>query len=316
MEEREFNTLRVLHRLKDACGHGLSPEALRRLSERGPVVDTCLRQVWITTATADEFFLRERESDHDSVYMEGREAYNFLLQTVTGLNSSIPGETNVMGQFRCAWKRWKNHSPAKQVAGLSAIMHRLFSDSKMVRRGHLENTGGASYGSLVRKILRPRSGARILFAGAGKFSQSMLPFFDSWETALWNHRFHKGLHPADQGTVFFAPVEITTAARWATHLVMTTPADDSNDHLWVGLAAEHTINHVVHLSRRRADPGIWNSKPGNIAYSNLDDVFDLRRKQTTLRDLNVLSARAACEHIAFESAISESLRRYPLAQRA
>jgi hypothetical protein len=194
-------------------------------------------------------------------------------------------------------------------------MHRLFSDSNIVRRGYLENTGGASYGSLVRKILSPKSGTRILFVGAGKFALSMLPFFKSWDTALWNRRLHKGLGP-DHGAAVFAATEIARAARWATHLVMTTPVDDQNDRLWFGLAAEHSIDHVVHLSRRRADPGIWNSRPESIAYSDLDDVFDLRRKQTTLRDLNVLRARAACEHIVFESATNEFLPRIPVAQRA
>jgi hypothetical protein len=306
----ELKQLTVLHRLKDAAGHGHAEASVRQLAAQGLFVDTCLRQVSIIT---DEQTIPP--TDANTAILRGSDAYSFLLQTVTGLNSSMPGETNVLGQFRCAWKRWLKTAPAIQVAQLTRLMQQLFSDSKQVRQEYLENTGGASYGSLARKMLQPAAGAHILFVGSGKFSQSMLPLFTNWSTGLWNHRLHKGLRE-DHGAVKFAPAASSEAANWASLLVMTTPADEHNDRLWFELANEQQLTHVIHLGRRRAEPGIWENRPASMRFNDLDDVFELRHKQTTLRDLNVLQARHACERLAGDSAASKSSPEIALAQRA
>jgi hypothetical protein len=310
MRIHELKQLTVLHRLKDSAGHGHAEASVKQLSARGLFVDTCLRQVSVIADTHTT-----PAADTNTDILRGSDAYSFLLQTVTGLNSSIPGETNVLGQFRCAWKRWLKAAPAEQVAQLTKLMQQLFSDSKQVRQEYLENTGGASYGSLVRKLLQPTTGAHILFVGSGKFSQSMLPLFTTWQTGMWNHRLHKGLRE-DHGALKFSPAASTAAADWASLLVMTTPADESNDRLWFELANEQQIAHVIHLGRRRAEPGIWQNRPAAMRFDDLDDVFDLRHKQTTLRDLNVLRARQACELLAEESLDLMPAAEVALAQRA
>jgi len=305
MDTQEFKQLLVVHRLKDAAGHGMDAITVRHLATRGLLVETCLRQVCIMMDARDDDWLATELKLNSAVHaqthiMRGCDAYHFLLQTVTGLNSLIPGETNVLGQFRCAWKRWRKDASAKQLRGLNAVMHQLFNDSKWVRLKHLQNTGGTSYGSLVRKLLQPKTGAHILFVGAGKFAQRMLPLFAAWETALWNHRLHKGLQD-NPGTLKFAPNDAIKAGQWASHLILTTPADAINDRLWIELAQTSNINHVVHLGRRRADPGIWQQRPDTMTFNNLDDVFELRQQQSLLRDLHVHRARNACKRIAYES---------------
>ena len=301
MLTNDHKQLQVLHRLKDAAGHGMDEASVKYFAAQGLYVDTCLRQVSITAGTTTPHPI-----DGETDILHGHDAYSFLLQTVTGLNSAIPGETNVLGQFRCAWKRWLKAAPPEQAEKLNPVMLQLFTDGKQVRRDYLENTGGASYGSLVRKILQPETDAHILFAGAGKLSLSMLPLFTAWQTALWNHRLHKGLRE-DHGALIFSPEASNEAADWASQLVLTTPANEDNDQLWLELAHKHQINHVVHLGRRRAEPGIWQHRSDALCFNDLDDVFDLRQKQQTLRDINVVQARHACKHIAHESAAHESI---------
>jgi hypothetical protein len=318
MNTHEFKQLLVVHRLKDAAGHGMDPLTIRQLAKRGLLVETCLRQVCIMMDATDDDWLANQSQLNSAInaptnIMRGRDAYHFLLQTVTGLNSSIPGETNVLGQFRCAWKRWRKDASVKQLRGLNAVMHQLFNDSKWVRHNHLQNTGGASYGSLVRKLLQPKTGAHILFVGAGKFAQRMLPLFAAWETALWNHRLHKGLQN-NPGALIFSPNDAEKAGRWASHLVMTTPADAFNDRLWLELARTSNICHVVHLGQRRADPGIWQLRPATMTFNNLDDVFELRQQQSLLRDLHVHRARNACKRIAYNSLNHKLLPLTTLAQ--
>jgi glutamyl-tRNA reductase len=296
---QDIEKLVVLHRPKDQGGRGLPVSCASEMLQAGLFVDTCLRQVWISTRKNPI-----RQPDADCKLFFGAQAYSFLLQTVTGLNSSIPGETNVAGQFRCAWKRWVKEATPARANCLVPLMNRLFNDSKMIRRLYLQNLGGASYGTLTRKLMQPERGARILFVGSGKFARSLLPFFDNQQTALWNHRLHPGLQAGEfnsHGTRIFAPREIVDAATWATHLVLTIPPESDSDRLWADLAIAHDIITVVHLARRRGQRDDWLPND-NVRYFDLDDLFELRRNQSTLRDLKVLRARRACEDLARSTA--------------
>jgi glutamyl-tRNA reductase len=290
--------LHVLHRLKDAGGHGLPDPMVTQLASQGLLIDTCLRQIWIQ-ATPNQPVCTP--PDNLCSVLTGRNAYSFLLQTISGLNSSIPGETNITGQFKCAWKRWSNMLPTRQSAGIARLMNQLLTDSSHIRRQHLEGTGGSSYGSLVRKLLHAEAGSRILFVGAGKFSRSMLPFFSTHETALWNHKLHKGLQAGSTRARVFTPDESSAAANWADCLILTTPADhDANEQLWFRLSQAHNINKVVHLGRRRAEPGLWKNSAASLLH-NLDDVFELRSMQSDLRDLRIAAARRACIQRTYET---------------
>ncbi|MCP4001975.1 MAG: hypothetical protein GY727_13785 [Gammaproteobacteria bacterium] len=299
----DLKQLRVLHRLKDAAGHGMDDDCAESFATQGLYVDTCLRQVSII---ADASITKTFPIDTETDVLHGHDAYSFLLQTITGLNSAIPGETNVLGQFRCAWKRWLKTAHTEQIKQLNPLLLQLFTDGKQIRQDYLENTGGASYGSLVRKILQPETKAHILFVGAGKLSLSMLPLFTAWQTALWNHRLHKGLR-VDHNALIFSPKASNDAADWASQLVLTTPANEDNDSRWLELANKHQISHVVHLGIRRAEPGIWQHRPDTLHFHDLDDIFDLRQHQQTLRDNNVVQARHACENIAHRFAPHKSM---------
>jgi hypothetical protein len=135
-----------------------------------------------------------------------------------------------------------------------------------------------------------------LFIGAGRFSQSMLPFFSNWETALWNRRLHDGI-AASATTRLFAPADKSAAVNWATHLVLTTPPEGSHDDDWQALARQADVRHVIHLGRRQAAASDWALLPEHINYHCLDDVFALRKRQSSVRDLNILRARRACTRL-------------------
>jgi hypothetical protein len=312
MRALNISQLQVIHQLKDAAGHGLDATQLALLTQSGLLIDTCLRQVCIQPVTPQ---LVTPNLPATTEVLHGHVAYDFLLQTMSGLNSSIAGETNVLGQFKCAWKRWQKSAAVSQTTAMNPLLEALCEDTKQIRLRYLANMGGASYGSLARKILRPAVEARILFVGAGKFAQSMLPFFSTWETALWNHRLHKNLHPT-VNTQLFTPAAADEAADWASILVLTTPAEDHNDRLWLERTRKYGIKQVLHLGRRRAEPGLWLQRPANIEFSDLDDVFELRHKQSTLRELNVLRARKACMQIALNVSAAEPTQITTLVQRA
>ena len=288
-----INTLTVLHSLKDSAGHGIDPQLAEQLDGASLAVDTCLRQLWVFAGTETIDIAHDPAIDR----FHGKTAYNFLLQTITGLHSSVPGETNVQGQFRCAWKRWQQTTSAPTSGHLNTLLKYVLADAREIRSAYLQNIGGNSYGSLARKLLDLPADAKVLFVGSGKFAASMLPFFADWQTGLWNHRLHPSL-PKLSATQVFQPTAQAAAAAWATDIVLTTPADDLHDSRWLELAADHSIQRILHLGRRQAEPGVWAELAGSIHYASLDEIFALRQRQSSLRNIGIAQARLACEQFA------------------
>lgn len=287
-----MDNIQVLHQLKSPAGVGLDTERLQLLAGQGLVIDTCLRQVVILLpgVRVEPAWLQS-----NTERMQGQAAYRFLLQTVTGLNSAIPGETNVQGQFRHAWDQWRDSAGRVQVSAMAVIMHRLLADSRQIRRDHLQGIGGTSYGTLVRKLLPDDPDSRILFVGAGALARSMLPLFSAFSTAIWNrHAVHSDAFNCRR---VFGPAAAEEAACWASALVITTPPDNHNDALWVRMA-DANVNTVVHLGRRRAAWGPWSDWAQRRNFLDLDDLFALRARQAERRSAQLLRARRACTELA------------------
>jgi len=258
-------------------------------AHRGLLLDTCQRRVFATfdapagaAASAPETFA-------------GVAAYRFLLEVAAGLRSAVPGETNVFGQFRRAWEASRRAADADAAEALGPLIARVIRDTRAVREAHLRDIGGASYGGLVRKLLRPADDERVLIIGAGDLARSLLPFFRDHAVGVWNRRAPGPEFNA--AARIFAPGDGAAAAAWAQHVVLTTPADAGNDGRWRDWLAHGGGNarSVLHLGRRRTEPWAW---PGQVLARDLDDVFDLRRSQDSIRSLQVERARAACRELA------------------
>jgi len=292
MNNVPFNNLTVLHRPRDADGQGLQDKHVDYLRTQGFFLDTCLRQLCVFDCPPGEA-AQIKQAVPDAAHLRwhtGAEAYSFLLQVITGLHSAIPGETNVMGQFRCAWHHWKPTGTAQQVCKLQPVFEQLFADCRKIRRDHLQGIGGNSYGSLARKLLRPARDERVLFVGNGKFAASIRPYFENFDVAIWNHRATE----AAPGVHMFATTEAAAAADWAQHIILTIPAHNENDRRWARLLRD-ADSQVAHLGRRRGEPGSWATVSG---YYDLDDLFELRKRQHSIRSLSILRARRACERAA------------------
>lgn len=279
--------LTLIHRPRDASGAGWSAARVAQLSAQGFYAATCMREVVLMPTVVCNDELR---ADASLTVLRDADAYAFLLRTVTGLNSSVPGETNVQGQLRKAWELWRAGADAHLVMALSPTVHSIFNAARDIRRDYLQGIGGSSYGSLVRKLLQPTAKERILLVGAGDLARSVLPFFTSFATGIWNrHLPDNDMAPAAQR---FDQRE--SAARWASQVIMTTPPETPHDDVWAELCRTANVP-VVHLGRRRAAPGSWAQLP---QFYSLDDVFDLRRSQSSLRSLQIVRASSACERQA------------------
>jgi hypothetical protein len=274
--------LRVAHWPGDTALAAARPGSL----PEGLTVETCLRRVWVGLDAPG------RPLAGSPCVHYGAAAYRFLLEFITGLHSAVPGETNVLGQFRQSWRRWQavHPAPAEQ---LTPTITALLEDARQIRRQYLQGVGGDSYGSLARRLVRPGREDRILIVGAGELARSIWPFFRHYATGGWNHRPAGSRWPAWLSG--FDPAHGAAAARWATHVILATPPDPANDQRWQGWLQAARPATVLHLGHRRA---------GRFAVPNagrqlfLEQLLDARRDRANVRSLQLARARAACAALA------------------
>jgi hypothetical protein len=266
----------------------------------GLMVDTCLRQLSIDVSpVAKTHDARARGPSAPTERVSGPEAYCLMLEIATGLRSAVPGETNVFGQVKDAWAAFRRDRQPTEVARLAPVMHRLINDTKSIRAQYLNGIGGASYGSLVRRLVKPRPDDRILFVGAGNLAHSMLPFFRHFTVGLWNR---SAIDRSPQTvTNVFQPDEGHRAAGWADHVILTTPPDEANDAQWCGWIGQ-SVRTIVHLgysdNQNEAIRAFQMGRMRQTEIYSLDDVFALRQTQAEHRSLQLARARTACSNLA------------------
>ena len=276
---------------------------------------TCQRKLWVTSARS---LLGAEE-------LRGAEGYRFLLRVATGLESQVRGETDIFGQFKEAWKAFEG-LPSRELPLIKTWITRLFEDTKEIRSLYLQNTGGDSYGSLVRKILRKypahQTGREIdepiLLVGAGLLAQSVAPWLAQQEIWLINRSVDAAQALAQELTTRHgARVRILSTEQeqeegWikAAHAVLCIPADAQKDPtrvaLWKqgSLAASHA-RALVHLGGIAAQIGEW-AKVEHAFW--LDDVFALQREQNEAREDLFLRAERACDQKARLRSLTGSSR--------
>lgn len=253
-------------------------------------IETCQRHLRVAR-TAD----RATAANPALERYTGEAAYRFLLEVATGLRSAIPGETNVFGQLRSAWRAFEQQRGAA-AAGLAPVVAALFDDTAAVRREHLQGIGGNSYGTLARMLLRPARGERVLLVGTGALAQSIAPAFGTFALGVWGRTAPQA--PPLAGARWFAAADAATALQWAQLAIFCIPAATEHDGRWIGLLRDAGPARVAHLGLRRADCGAWAAVP---SLRTLDDLFDLQAAQDELRRHRLARARAACAERAGSS---------------
>jgi len=125
---------------------------------------TCLRTLYFGILE-DTSEVRGLESF--DVYTD-QKAYQFLLEVICGLYSPVVGETEIFGQFRTFWQSQDYPYPLQQ------IFDNAVTDAKKIRKLHLTDLGGQSYGSVIRKLLKSPTSVAVI--GSGSLVQDILPW--------------------------------------------------------------------------------------------------------------------------------------------
>jgi glutamyl-tRNA reductase len=163
-----FSEFYILHK-KNPAGAEVLPSQVQCTFK------TCLRLMGFVWLSEGETLKAAKGFE---VY-QGVEAYQFLLEVISGLHSPVVGETEVFGQFKTFLQDSDVDHP------LATILSYAIVDTKRIRAQHLRDLGGQSYGSLVRKkISRP---AEVHVIGAGSFAAELLPWIYKDENQVVVH---------------------------------------------------------------------------------------------------------------------------------
>lgn len=271
-------------------------------------LDTCQRWLQVFQGPAARKIRPEMLPEGMEVF-HGTEAYEFLLEVATGLASQLAGETNILGQMKLAWSLQSAQVPWLQW---------LFADAKEIRAKFLSEVGGASYGRLVRQLLRQTHGAEagpVLVVGAGDMAETICPWLRATRLQILNRTPARAealaaelrKHPGAAVEVV-DPAEAEAAWRGASAVVVCVPfdaAEDARRRNWLRPeSSPEGATPVVHLGGNRAQAGAWNAVP---RFSCLDDVYALQSQADGRRDRQIALASLACAERARHRGLGSSL---------
>jgi len=264
-------------------------------------VSTCLREVRIASLPVEAHPSAAEALAAGYERHTGAAAYLFLLQLACGLQSEIPGETEILGQIKQAWRDCEAAQPGV-ARTLRSWMQRLLQDTKEIRSEYVVGLGSATYGSLVRRLLGGTLPGPTLLLGAGQLAETILPFLDTGEVLVWNRSPERARQMLARqrsaqiaGRVHLLDAEAgDEAAAWqrAHDVVICVPADAARDAQraqWWQQSGRH--GRVLHLGIDSSAGTVWETVAG---VATLRDLFSLRDTQALQREQLLARAGKAC----------------------
>lgn len=160
----------VLNRHKSSENTSEALEVTNPFLEKALYLETCLRKTFILSESNFENLQLENPELLESFDIhKGYASIEYLVKVLSGLESPVMGETEVLGQFK------KQVIPQlEEKPDLEGMIQFVLNLVKLVRTKHLVGLGSQSYGSMVRRILK--ADQHILFVGAGVLTESILPW--------------------------------------------------------------------------------------------------------------------------------------------
>lgn len=293
----------------------------------GFYLETCQRWVWVFHSRLLQS-INQMNLPLAVDLFQGKDAYEFLIRFACGLESEIIGETDVFGQLKESWRQSHfkaEKSQEQNVLELTSWMNRVFEDTKEIRTRYIQNAGGSSYGTLVRKFIRDLSRdqqtqgekQKVLVVGAGQIAQSIVPFLTEFDVSILNRdtvRLCVMLQDLEQKSPslagFITPLyqvfEQALAWEQAHHILFCVPPQSELNSEWLKCIRERRdpVISVLHLGGRKAELPEWSDLPSLFA---LDDLFSLQKSLGSIRSMILAQASHACEERAQLRALGQSI---------
>lgn len=177
-----IHPIQVYHRLHDAAsGRAAAGGApCFQWTPSAFCLRTCLREIHLVDEAG---WVVGDTSDFD-IY-QGPEAYQFLLEVLSGLHSRVFGESEVFSQFRQSVLEYREGGWSASGVILR-VLEWLLSDVKKLRRNHLEGIRLPSYGAELRRRLEP--GQPVHLVGSGQLAASLYPAIADCAVTVYSRR--------------------------------------------------------------------------------------------------------------------------------
>ena len=301
-----FDQLVVVHQRKQAKPATKAFDAFGADSERF-CIETCLRRLLVSRA-ADSTLTGANSDELDGIeFLRGIDAYDLLLRIASGLESEVPGESEVFGQFKQSWQAYRTTHP-EASRKLDPLMRKLFEDVKDIRSRHLTGLGAATYGSLVRALLGANADQPTLLIGAGEMAAAILPYLSGRPLYIANRTperaaalltgLRRQADRADQIQLIGSELDAELAAwRTATNVVVCVPPNRERDlaRVQAWKDRESKSGHLLHLGKLTPGDSLW---AGLDRFATLVDLFALQSANSERRRVQLLHARNACRERA------------------
>ncbi|EQC46027.1 glutamyl-tRNAGlu reductase [Bacteriovorax sp. Seq25_V] len=131
------------------------------------VLQTCQRAIVVQTTPIEVPALVNLD------FFEGKEAYEFLLETICGLKSKLLGESEIVSQFKEAFTNYLENQQRSSV--ILRVLEKLFKDAKQIRREYLLKIGQQSYAGIARRIIQAKVDTdSVLILGSGQLAKDVI----------------------------------------------------------------------------------------------------------------------------------------------
>jgi glutamyl-tRNA reductase len=234
-----------------------------------PIWRTCLREIAFAGAGED--------CTQDPRWIEDEEAYQLLVEIVSGLRSPVLGETEVQAQFKTFLATLScEHQHVRDVG------QRVLADAKTIRCRHLQGFGSHSYGSLAAQHVP--GGRRVALVGAGALAADVLAALGAAHSVdRWLRR------RTDAGPVFVLAEATAYGVVSAADTTIVVAAPASTADLIPMLRCYPCLREIVDLRGTR-ERSAWLTDARVVS---LDDVFASARDLWSAPGARVAAARRA-----------------------
>jgi glutamyl-tRNAGlu reductase-like protein/shikimate/quinate 5-dehydrogenase len=301
-----IDQLLVVHQRKQGKPAAGAFEAFAVSDERF-CIETCLRRLLISHLADSNLSSTNSAVPNGIEVLRGGDAYDLLLRIASGLESEVPGESEVFGQFKQSWQTFRT-THAELSRKLDPLMRKLFEDVKHIRSRHLTGLGAATYGSLVRALLGADAEQPTLLIGAGEMAAAILPYLSGRPLCIANRTperaaalltgLRRQADRADQIQLIGSELDAELAAwRTATNVVVCVPPNRERDLVRVQAWKDRDSKsgHLLHLGKLTPGDSLWAQLD---RFATLADLFALQSANSERRRVQLLHARTACRERA------------------
>jgi glutamyl-tRNA reductase len=215
--------------------------------EEGVVLSTCNRTEFYLVSKEPhlaaepvfrDFYPKVEPSEFDHlVRFTAAQSVRHLFRVAAGLESMVPGETEIFGQVKRAYETAARLGSTRKI--LNRLFQKAFQVGKQVRSSSAVTRGSVSVGSiavdLAQQIFGNLSGCKIMILGAGETSEKTARMFNSRgaeQLFVSNRSFERAVVLAesmggrairfDQWETEFRDLDILVSSTAAPHAIVTT----------------------------------------------------------------------------------------------